>query len=243
MHQGVLSTCKLKLVHIHLSAPNLLWSSLLLSTALGLSCRSNLQKSLPTSSQSRADQVKGECCPKKCSSGKKCKCSKLGRCHGIPSFTLCVPGISNWTESQLNCLWFSWKSRQDTKLSCDSSRVRYQFHGLPGAPLGLPQRQFFPTKCDTDWKGLQENSQVLVEYKELEKLVFLSYRPDHNGLSTDLQGVSFPMSSQSLLFGLQITHTKAQVSHNIKKNKTKPVLSHLLHAQKTSCTAPGQWKL
>lgn len=88
---------------------------------------------------------------------------------------------------------------------------------------------------------------MLGEYIELEKLFFqaLSCGPDHAGLAPDLEGVSSLASSQSLLFNhsLQITHTKAQVSHNIKKNKIKPVVSHLLHAHKTSCTAPGQWKL
>lgn len=159
---------------------------------------------------------------------------------------LCVPGISNWTKSQLDCLWFSCKSRQDSKLSSESWRVSYQFHSLTNDSFASPQNQFFPTKCDTE-NGSKKTAICLWNISN-KKSCFsqaLSYGPDHAGLSTDLQDVSFLMSSQSLLFnhGQQITHTKAQVSHNIKKNKIKPVVPHLLHAQKTSCTAPGQWKL
>lgn len=142
---------------------------------------------------------------------------------------LCVPGISYWTESQLDCLWSSFKSRQDTKLSSESLRVSYQFHSLPDAPFGSPQNQFFPTECDTDWKWFQENSNVLVEYIKFKKLFFsgsqLWTRPHWSvHWLTGCPHSLHPLSPCCLttVFN-QITHTKAQVSHNIKKNKIKPV--------------------
>lgn len=72
-----------------------------------------------------------------------------------------MPGISNQTESQLDCLPFSNKSRQDMKLSSESVRVSYQFNSLPDAPFGSPQNQFFPTKYDTDKKGSKKKLMFL----------------------------------------------------------------------------------
>lgn len=114
---------------------------------------------------------------------------------------LCMPGISNQTESQLDCLPFSNKSRQDMKLSSESVRVSYQFNSLPDAPFGSPQNQFFPTMYDTDKKGSKKK---LAEDIKLEELVFsgcrLYTKPRWKQHSTDLQGMSVLIPFQFLLF-------------------------------------------
>lgn len=158
----------------HLSAPKLLWSSLLLSTAPGLPCRSNLQKiSFQLAVKAGQIRIRESAVPKSAVQARNVNVSSWEDVSASQALhCLCVPGINNCTESQRDCLWFICKSRQDTKLSSESLRVSYQFHSLPDAPFGSPNNQLFPTKCDTDWKLLQENSHVLVEYMELEKLLF-----------------------------------------------------------------------
>lgn len=125
---------KLKIWQIH----NLKWAKfrrfvefyfcqtllLLVLTAPGLSCKRITQKSLSNQLSTGGKMKMRKCCPKSCSSSKKWKCSKLERSHCNPILMLlCMPGISNSTESQLDCLWFCSKSGQDRNHSYESLKV------------------------------------------------------------------------------------------------------------------------
>lgn len=168
----------------------------------------------------------------------------MERCHCIPSFVVCVCLAS---VIGLRASWIAVSQGRTQSFLLSHEGLATSFTAWQMIPLPHHKTSSFLQSVIQTENGSKKTAICLWNISN-KKSCFsqaLSHGPDHAGLSTDLQDVSFLMSSQSLLFnhGQQITHTKAQVSHNIKKNKIKPVVPHLLHAQKTSCTAPGQWKL
>lgn len=205
----MLCACKLRLAHTHLyqACFHHYFCSWPLHQAYlkQVACK-NL---FPMRRRSREDRNKGECCLKRCSAGKEWKHFELGRCHCM----LSMPGISNWTESQLDCLWFSSKSRQDTKLSSESLRVSYLFNSPPDAPFGSHKTSSF-LQSMIQTKKVSKNHSCACKRYRIRRAGFLRLSAVYQTMLDCplIYRVCHSLRSFSpccLITGLQITHTKA----------------------------------